>query len=123
LFRCPLDRARRLGYIEREKLEIPSIYYATSGQVFDRDGLLLADNPYVIRDDNEPLYAGYRALPDGRDMTARGGLLDRPDVAEVIAEVAATRSPERGQTRADDRTSGRRWKPQARGVLLNGQLC
>src|SRR5213595_3655120 len=42
------------AYIARENLEIPSIYYAHSRRIFERDGILLADNPYVTRDDNEP---------------------------------------------------------------------
>ena len=33
------------AYIEREELDIPSIYYAHERQVFERDGLLLAENP------------------------------------------------------------------------------
>ena len=42
-------------YIEREQLEIPPIYFAHQRQVFERDGILLADSPYVIRAEDEPL--------------------------------------------------------------------
>src|SRR5436305_449520 len=42
------------AYIEREKLEIPSIYFAHERPVFERDGLLLADNPYITRGEDEP---------------------------------------------------------------------
>src|SRR5579859_6795139 len=55
------------SYIERENLEIPSIYYAHEREVFERDGLLLADNPYLPRDDNEPLFSAtvrYRTVGD-----------------------------------------------------------
>src|SRR3989440_935056 len=94
------------AYIEREKLDIPSIYYAHERQVFERDGLLLADNPYVTRDDNEPLYAATVRSPTAGDMTCTGAVSSTAKtVAEVITEVAATRITERGQTRADDRTS------------------
>src|SRR5882672_3278508 len=41
------------AYIEREKLDIPSIYFAHERPVFERDGLLLADNPYVLRGEDE----------------------------------------------------------------------
>ena len=37
-------------YIARENLEIPAIYYAHPRQVFERDGILLADGPYVSPD-------------------------------------------------------------------------
>ena len=43
------------AYIEREKLEIPSIYFAHQREVFERDGILLADSPYVVRAEDEPL--------------------------------------------------------------------
>ena len=42
-------------YIQREELEIPSIYFAHQRQVFERDGILLADSPFVSRGDDEPL--------------------------------------------------------------------
>src|SRR5215469_14538183 len=94
------------AYIEREELEIPSIYYAHERQVFERDGLLLADNPYVTRDDNEPLFAATVRYPTVGDMTCTGAVSSTAKTeAGVITEVAATRITERGQTRADDRTS------------------
>src|ERR1700726_3266553 len=40
-------------YIEREELDIPSIYYAHERLGFERDGLLLAGNPYVTRGEDE----------------------------------------------------------------------
>jgi sulfate adenylyltransferase subunit 2 len=94
------------AYIEREKLEIPSIYYAHERQVFERDGLLLADNPYVTRDDSEPLFTATVRYRTVGDMTGTGAVSSSArTVAEVIAEVAATRITERGQTRGDDRVS------------------
>ncbi|HEY2671465.1 MAG TPA: sulfate adenylyltransferase subunit CysD, partial [Rugosimonospora sp.] len=78
------------AYIEREKLDIPSIYYAHERQVFDRDGLLLADNPYVTRDDNEPLYTATVRYRTVGDMTCTGAVSSTAKtVAEVITEVAA----------------------------------
>src|SRR5207237_9426645 len=43
-------------YIARENLEIPAIYYAHQRRVFERDGILLADGPYVTRADDEPVF-------------------------------------------------------------------
>jgi sulfate adenylyltransferase subunit 2 len=94
------------AYIEREKLAIPSIYYAHERQVFERDGLLLADNPHVTRDGNEPLFTATVRYRTVGDMTGTGAVSSTArTVAEVIAEVAATRITERGQTRGDDRVS------------------
>src|SRR4029077_16727170 len=39
-------------YIDRERLEIPSIYFAHRRTVFERDGILLAEHPYVSRADS-----------------------------------------------------------------------
>jgi sulfate adenylyltransferase subunit 2 len=93
-------------YIGREGLEIPSIYFAHSRSVFERDGVLLADCPYVHRDDDEvPFEAMVRYRTVG-DMTCTGAVKSTAStVAEVVDEIAATRITERGQTRADDRTS------------------
>jgi sulfate adenylyltransferase subunit 2 len=94
------------AYIEREGLAIPSIYYAHERLVFERDGLLLAGNPYVPRGEDEPLFTATVRYRTVGDMTCTGAVSSSAaTVAEVIAEVAATRITERGQTRADDRTS------------------
>jgi sulfate adenylyltransferase subunit 2 len=93
-------------YISRENLEIPSIYYAHTRSVFERDGILLADSSYTRRaDDEQPYEAKVRYRTVG-DMTCTGAVESTAaTISEVIAEIAATRITERGQTRADDRTS------------------
>jgi sulfate adenylyltransferase subunit 2 len=94
------------SYIEREQLDIPSIYFAHERQVFERDGLLLADNPYLARAEDEPVFTATVRYRTVGDMTCTGAVQSSAGtVAQVIAEVAATRITERGQTRADDRTS------------------
>jgi sulfate adenylyltransferase subunit 2 len=93
-------------YISRENLEIPSIYFGHARSVFERDGILLADGPYLTRGEDEPVFdtkVRYRTVGD---MTCTGAVESMATtIAEIIAEVAATRITERGQTRADDRTS------------------
>ncbi len=94
------------AYIEREKLDIPSIYFAHERPVFERDGLLLAENQYLTRGEDEPLFTATVRYRTVGDMTCTGAVSSPArTVAAVIAEVAATRITERGQTRADDRTS------------------
>ena len=93
-------------YIARENLEIPSIYYAHSRMVFERDGILLSDSPYIARGEDEPLYEASVRYRTVGDMTCTGAVESTATtVADVIAEVSVTRITERGQTRADDRTS------------------
>jgi sulfate adenylyltransferase subunit 2 len=93
-------------YIGREELELPSIYYAHQRQVFERDGILLADSPYVTRGDDEPLFEARVRYRTVGDMSVTGAVeSSAASVADVITEIAATRVTERGQTRADDRAS------------------
>jgi sulfate adenylyltransferase subunit 2 len=93
-------------YIEREELEIPSIYFAHRRSVFERDGILLANHPYANRGDSEtPFEAMVRYRTVG-DISCTGAVESTAaTLVEVITEIAATRITERGQTRADDRTS------------------
>jgi sulfate adenylyltransferase subunit 2 len=93
-------------YIARENLEIPAIYYAHPRQVFERDGILLADGPHVAPTEDEPVFEASVRYRTVGDMTCTGAVESTAStVAEVIAEIAVTRITERGQTRADDRTS------------------
>jgi len=93
-------------YIEREELELPSVYFAHTRQVFERDGILLADGPHVTRGEDEQLFETVVRYRTVGDMTCTGAVASTAlDVATVIEEVSATRITERGQTRADDRAS------------------
>jgi sulfate adenylyltransferase subunit 2 len=93
-------------YIEREGLEIPSIYFAHNRTVFERDGILLADSEYIVRGEEEQTFDARVRYRTVGDMTCTGAVESTATtVPEVIAEIAATRITERGQTRADDRTS------------------
>jgi sulfate adenylyltransferase subunit 2 len=94
------------AYIERENLEIPSIYYAHEREVFERDGILLAVNEYLTRAEGEESFTAAVRYRTVGDMTITGAVLSTATtVRQVIDEVAATRITERGATRADDRTS------------------
>jgi sulfate adenylyltransferase subunit 2 len=93
-------------YIARENLEIPSIYFAHPRQVFERDGMLLADNPYIPRADDEPVFGATVRYRTVGDMTCTGAVASQATTLEaVVAEIAATRITERGETRADDRVT------------------
>jgi sulfate adenylyltransferase subunit 2 len=93
-------------YIWRERLEIPSIYFAHQRQVFERDGILLAESPYVTRSEHETVFATTVRYRTVGDMSCTGAVESTAaTIPDVITEIAATRITERGQTRADDRTS------------------
>jgi sulfate adenylyltransferase subunit 2 len=93
-------------YILEEDIELPPIYFAHRREVFRRDGMLLATNPYTpLADGEEPFEALVRFRTVG-DATCTGCVESSAATPEeVVAEVAATRLTERGATRADDRIS------------------
>jgi sulfate adenylyltransferase subunit 2 len=93
-------------YVAREQLELPPIYFAHEREVFRRDGMLYAASEFVERyPDEEPFTATVRFRTVG-DMTCTGGVIsEAKTIDEVVAEIAATRVTERGETRADDRVS------------------
>jgi sulfate adenylyltransferase subunit 2 len=93
-------------YIDRERLEIPSIYFSHSRSVFERDGILIADNEFVTRGEDEPVFEAKVRYRTVGDMTCTGAVESvAATVAAVIDEISVTRITERGQTRADDRAS------------------
>jgi sulfate adenylyltransferase subunit 2 len=93
-------------YIAKERLEVPSIYFAHERQVFRRDGMLYALSPYVeLADGEEPFSASVRYRTVG-DMSCTGAVASTATMLhDVVAEIAATEITERGETRADDRVS------------------
>ena len=103
-------------YIAEEELEVPSIYYAHDRQVFKRDGMLYALSPFVeLIDGEEPFGASVRYRTVG-DMSCTGAVASTAVTLDaVVAEIAATRITERGETRADDRVSEAAMEDRKRG--------
>jgi sulfate adenylyltransferase subunit 2 len=93
-------------YIAREQLELPSIYFAHEREVFERDGMLYAVSEFVeLMDGEEPFTTSVRYRTVG-DLTITGAVRsEATTLEEVVAEIAATRITERGETRADDRVT------------------
>jgi sulfate adenylyltransferase subunit 2 len=93
-------------YIELESLEIPSIYYAHEREVFERDGILLAVSEYTEPHNDESSDVEWVRYRTVGDLTITGAVRSKAtDIAGVISEISAATVSERGETRADDRTS------------------
>ena len=93
-------------YIEREHLEIPSIYFAHEREVFQRDGMLMAACPYIPLLPSERTFVTTVRYRTVGDMTCTAAVRsDAADLSSIIAEVAVARVTERGASRADDRFS------------------
>ncbi|WP_425471487.1 sulfate adenylyltransferase subunit CysD [Sinomonas susongensis] len=93
-------------YIERERIELPSIYYAHERDVFQRDGMWRAVGEVSLPREGEDVVVRTVRYRTVGDMSCTGAVLsDAFTVADVVREVAASTLTERGATRADDRIS------------------
>jgi sulfate adenylyltransferase subunit 2 len=93
-------------YISREKIALPSIYFAHDRDVVDRDGMLYAVHEFLpVRAGESPFTARVRYRTVGDASCTAAVRSDADTVELVIDEVAATRITERGATRGDDRIS------------------
>ena len=92
-------------YIYLENIEIPNLYFTHEREMIVRDGVLLANCSYIQLKKNDQikfLQIRFRTIGD---MTCTGGVVSpASSVEEIIEEVAATRTTERG-TRFDDKRS------------------
>jgi sulfate adenylyltransferase subunit 2 len=93
-------------YIDQERLEVPSIYFAHERQVFERDDMLYAWHEGTELIDGEEVVTETVRYRTVGDMSCTGGVRSLAGtLEEVVLEIAATRITERGETRADDRVS------------------
>ena len=93
-------------YIARERIELPSIYYAHRRAVVERDGMLLAVSDWVRPTEGESVTDETVRFRTVGDATCTGAVRSTATtVDQIVAEVAASRVSERGATRADDRFS------------------
>ncbi len=93
-------------YVARERLDLPSLYFAHERQVFERDGMLLGVTEHSQPRAGETVSTRTVRYRTVGDASCTGAVLSEAATAEqIVAEVAVTRLTERGATRADDRAS------------------
>ncbi|MDQ1732819.1 MAG: sulfate adenylyltransferase subunit 2 [Pseudonocardiales bacterium] len=94
------------AYIEREGIEVPSIYYAHQREVVDRDGMLLAITEFTPPREGETVRRQSVRYRTVGDATCTGAVASTAStLADIVRETAASTISERGATRADDRAS------------------
>ena len=93
-------------YIEREGIELPSLYYSHQREVYARDGMLRAVSAVSLPTANEKVETRTVRYRTVGDMSCTGAVeSDAATVAAVVREVTGSTLTERGATRADDRIS------------------
>lgn len=91
-------------YIDREGIDLPTIYFAHEREVFQRDGMWLAPGDWGGPKESEVVEMRTVRYRTVGDMSCTGAVeSDATTVADVITEVIASSVTERGATRADDR--------------------
>ena len=93
-------------YIDREQIEIPSIYFAHERQVILRDGMWLSLSDAVQPKGDEKVETRMVRFRTVGDKSQTGCVESTASTtAEIIDEIAIARVTERGETRGDDRFS------------------
>ncbi|MGH9133755.1 MAG: sulfate adenylyltransferase subunit CysD [Ilumatobacteraceae bacterium] len=93
-------------FVREREIELPSLYFAHHREVFRRDSMLMAVNPFIrMLDGEEPFEALVRFRTIG-DATCTAAVESAAiTIDDVVAETSVARVTERGATRADDRIS------------------
>lgn len=93
------------NYIKRERIQLPSVYFAHKRNVFLRDGLIWSDSPYINKDEDEKVVEMTVRFRTVGDMTCTAAVESKADeIDEVIREISAAEISERG-ARIDDKRS------------------
>ncbi|MCU0326758.1 MAG: sulfate adenylyltransferase subunit CysD, partial [Spirosomaceae bacterium] len=93
------------NYIKEEELKLPSIYFSHKRQVFDRDGLIWSDSPYINKVEGEDPYEAIVRFRTVGDMTCTAAVAsEASDIDTIISEILSAEISERG-ARIDDKRS------------------
>jgi sulfate adenylyltransferase subunit 2 len=94
------------NYLRREKIELPSIYFAHDRSVVDHEGQWVAVNEFVNLEAHDEVVTKRVRYRTVGDMTCTAAVLsEAKDINEVINEITISRISERGETRIDDRVT------------------
>jgi sulfate adenylyltransferase subunit 2 len=94
------------NYIKRENIQLPSIYFSHDREVLEHENQLIAVSPFIkIEKDDLIINRKVRFRTVG-DMTCTSAIYSHAiSIDDIIKEIIATRTSERGETRIDDRVS------------------
>ena len=94
------------NYIRREKIDLPSIYFAHQRDVLEHDGQLVAVSEFIRIDPTDTIVSRKVRYRTVGDMTCTAAVeSDASNIDDIIKEITATKTSERGETRIDDKVS------------------
>jgi sulfate adenylyltransferase subunit 2 len=93
------------NYIRREKIELPTIYFAHQRDVITRNGQLMAASPFLNMDNEDVVENRNVRFRTVGDMTCTAAVESYAfEIDDIINEISASRVSERG-ARMDDKVS------------------
>lgn len=94
------------NYIRREKIDLPSIYFAHEREVIEHEGQLVAVSEFIRLDDTDKVIKKKVRYRTVGDMTCTAAVESQAsNIDDIIGEITATKTSERGETRIDDKVS------------------
>jgi len=93
------------NYINKEDLELPSLYFSHKRECIIRDNMILAKSDYIKLKESEKIMQMTVRYRTCGDMTITGAIESKAsNTSQVIKEISLINTTERG-TRADDKRS------------------
>jgi sulfate adenylyltransferase subunit 2 len=94
------------NYIRRENIALPSIYFAHERKVLEHEGQLVAVSDFIQVEASDRISTRKVRYRTVGDMTCTAAVeSDASTVDDIIREIIATKTSERGETRIDDKVS------------------
>ncbi|HTS45033.1 MAG TPA: sulfate adenylyltransferase subunit CysD [Puia sp.] len=94
------------NYIRRENIDLPSIYFAHDRDVIEHEGQLVAVSDFIRVDTDDRIVKKKVRYRTVGDMTCTAAVESQATtIHDIINEITATRTSERGETRIDDKIS------------------
>jgi sulfate adenylyltransferase subunit 2 len=94
------------NYIRREKIDLPSIYFSHHRNVLEHEGQLVAVSEYIRIDPTDKIEKKKVRYRTVGDMTCTAATeSEASTIEDIINEITATKTSERGETRIDDKVS------------------
>jgi sulfate adenylyltransferase subunit 2 len=94
------------NYIRREKIDLPSIYFSHEREVLEYEGQFVALSEFIRIDETDKVSRRSVRYRTVGDMTCTAAVESSAStIDDIIREITATKTSERGETRIDDRVS------------------
>ncbi len=94
------------NYIRRENIDLPSIYFAHEREVLEHEGQLVAISEFIQLEPEDKISRKTVRYRTVGDMTCTAAVESNAiTIEEIVKEITATKTSERGETRIDDKVS------------------